>query len=76
MSHTFLSLDELGRCLAYIPAYGTARKCRTSWRHIWLGVEDWEGEVPRFLDRLPGMTDCLKGEELAFAATYISHPIR
>ncbi|OZC07683.1 hypothetical protein X798_05319 [Onchocerca flexuosa] len=47
MSHTFLSLDELERCLAYIPVYG-----------------------------LPGMTDCLKGEELAFAATYTSHPIR
>ncbi|MCP9261467.1 hypothetical protein DINM_004472 [Dirofilaria immitis] len=25
---------------------------------------------------LPGMTDCLKGEELVFAATYTFHPIR
>ncbi|KAM3720028.1 Nuclear pore complex protein [Dirofilaria immitis] len=47
MSHTFITLDELERCLAYIPTYG-----------------------------LPGMTDCLKGEELVFAATYTFHPIR
>ncbi|KAL3993762.1 Nucleoporin Nup120/160 family protein [Acanthocheilonema viteae] len=47
MSHTSLSLDELERCLAYIPLY-----------------------------ELPGMTDCLKGEELVFAATYTFHPIR
>lgn len=25
---------------------------------------------------LPGMTDCLKGEELVFAATYTFQPIR
>ncbi|KAK6102919.1 Nucleoporin Nup120/160 family protein [Brugia pahangi] len=47
MCHTFISLDELERCLAYIPTYG-----------------------------LPGMTDCLKGEELVFAATYTFQPIR
>ncbi|EFO22252.2 hypothetical protein LOAG_06232 [Loa loa] len=47
MSHTFLSLDELERCLTYVPTYG-----------------------------LPGMTDCLKGEELVFASTYTFQPIR
>ncbi|CAG9533982.1 unnamed protein product [Cercopithifilaria johnstoni] len=47
MSHTFLSLDELERWLAYVPVY-----------------------------ELPGMTNCVKGEELVFAATYTFHPIR